>query len=143
MTYICETKGKYDLLYQIPQILYSTIISFIIIFILKALSLSQSDLIKIKKESDTKKARIMANLTKRCLKIKLYMFFFIGILLFIFCWYYLTAFCAVYINTQLHLLKDTLLSFGISMIYPFVINLLPGFFRIPALHSKNNLLIFF
>ena len=138
MTYIFMTKGKYDFLYQIPQILYSTIISFVIIYILKILSLSQSDLIKIKKESNKKKAKIMANIAKRCLTIKLYIFFFIGIILLIFCWYYITAFGAVYPNTQLHLIKDTLISFGISMLYPFLINIIPGIFRMPALKSKNK-----
>ena len=47
-------------------------------------------------------------------------------------------FCAIYINTQIHLLSDTLISFGISLIYPFGIYLLPGFFRIPALSSSKN-----
>ena len=36
------------------------------------------------------------------------------------------------------LIKDTLVSFGLSMLYPFGLNLLPGFFRIPALRAKNN-----
>ena len=138
MTYIFITKGKYDFLYQIPQVLYSTIISFVIIYILKILSLSQSDLIKIKKESNKKKAKIMSDIAKRCLTIKLYVFFFIGIILLIFCWYYITAFGAVYPNTQLHLIKDTLISFGISMLYPFIINLFPGIFRMPALKSKKK-----
>ena len=46
-------------------------------------------------------------------------------------------FGAVYPNTQLYLLKDTLLSFGQSLILPFVINLLPGLFRIPALANRR------
>ena len=46
-------------------------------------------------------------------------------------------FCAIYVNTQIHLIKDTLISFGLTLIYPFGINLIPGLFRIPAL-SKNN-----
>ena len=47
-------------------------------------------------------------------------------------------FGAIYRNTQLHLLKDTLISFGLSLLYPFAIYLLPGFFRIPALANKNK-----
>ena len=41
-------------------------------------------------------------------------------------------------NTQFHLLKDTLMSFGLSLIYPFIINLLPGLFRIPSLSDTKN-----
>ena len=47
-------------------------------------------------------------------------------------------FCAIYKNTQIHLIKDTLISFGISLFSPFVFYLFPGFFRIPALSNKNN-----
>ena len=36
------------------------------------------------------------------------------------------------------LIKDTLVSFALSMVYPFGLNLLPGMFRIPALRSKNQ-----
>ena len=47
-------------------------------------------------------------------------------------------FGVVYKNTQMHLLKDTLISFGISLIYPFFMNLLPGIFRIPSLSNPKN-----
>ena len=47
-------------------------------------------------------------------------------------------FGAIYRNTQLHLLKDTLMSFALSLIYPFGIYLLPGIFRIPALSDPKK-----
>ena len=47
-------------------------------------------------------------------------------------------FGAVYRNTHFHLLKDTLVSFGLSLLYPFGIYLLPGFFRIPALSAPKK-----
>ena len=47
-------------------------------------------------------------------------------------------FSAVYKKTQYHLIKDTLISFGLSFIYPFGIYLLPGILRIPALSRKKN-----
>ena len=47
-------------------------------------------------------------------------------------------FCAIYVNTQLHLIKDTLISFGLSLLYPFGINLMPGIFRIPSLSNPKN-----
>ena len=47
-------------------------------------------------------------------------------------------FDVIYKNTQLHLLKDTLMSFGLSLIIPFVIYLLPGLFRIPSLSNKRK-----
>ena len=47
-------------------------------------------------------------------------------------------FGVIYKNTQIHLLKDILMSFGLSLCFPFVIYLLPGIFRIPALSNKKN-----
>ena len=138
MQRINADRGKYNFLYQIPQILYSTIISSIMTFILKNLSLSQKDLLKIKRESDKKKAKEIADKAKKCMKIKLHVFLFIGLSLLIFCWYYLTAFACVYPNTQLHLIKDTLISFAISMLYPFLINLIPGLFRLPSLKARKK-----
>ena len=70
--------------------------------------------------------------------IKLIIFFVLIFLFLILFWYYLTCFCGVYKNTQTHLIKDTLLSFGLSLLYPFALNLLPGLFRIPSLNNKNK-----
>ena len=60
------------------------------------------------------------------------------ILLLLLFWYYLSMFCAIYKNTQLHLIKDTLISFGLSLVYPFGISLFPGLFRIPSLSNKKG-----
>ena len=38
----------------------------------------------------------------------------------------------------MHLLKETLISFGLSLLIPFVIYLLPGIFRIPSLSIENK-----
>ena len=72
------------------------------------------------------------------LKIKFALFFIISLLLLIFFWFYLACFCAVYKNTQIHLIKDTIISFCTSMIYPLFIYLIPGIFRIYALNRKNK-----
>ena len=47
-------------------------------------------------------------------------------------------FGVIYKNTQIHLLKDTLISFGLSLAIPFIFYLFPGIFRIPALSVKNK-----
>ena len=47
-------------------------------------------------------------------------------------------FGAIYKNTQMHLVKDTLISFGLSLVFPFGTSLIPGLFRIPALSNPKN-----
>ena len=133
---IYEDQGKFDFIYQIPLILYSSIITNCINTIIKFLSLSEANIIQIKKE----KGNIIeksCNLLK-CLVIKFIVFFILIFLFLILFWYYLSCFGAVYSNTQIHLLKDTLIGFGLSLMYPFALNLLPGIFRMPSLKDKNR-----
>ena len=47
-------------------------------------------------------------------------------------------FDAVYRNTQFLLIKDTLISFGLSLVLPFIIYLIPGLLRIPALTDPEK-----
>ncbi len=74
----------------------------------------------------------------KCITIKFITFLILSTILLSFFWYFISCFCAVYTNTQVILIKDTLISFGLSMLYPFGLNLLPGMFRIPALRAKNK-----
>ena len=72
------------------------------------------------------------------IKFKFILFFIINFLLLILFWFYLSCFCTVYKNTQIYLIKDTLISFGLSMVYPFFICLFPCIFRIYSLSSRKN-----
>ena len=138
MNKINEERGKYNFLFQIPQMLYSTLISAIINIILKMLSLSQKQILIIKHEKKYLNAKKTSNSILKCLKIKLAIFFILSTFLMLFFWYFISCFCSVYKNTQKILITDTLISFSLSMIYPFILNLVPGFFRIPALRSQEK-----
>ena len=135
---IHEDKGNFNILFQIPQILYSSIVSTSINMILKLLSLSEKNILTIKRQINIKIAIQNSKVIERCITIKFIIFFLLGSLLLLFFWYFISCFCAVYTNTQIILIKDTLVSFGLSMVYPFGINLLPGIFRIPALKAKKK-----
>ena len=130
--------GSYDFIAQIPIICYTTMITTIINIILRTLSLSEKDILKIKHESNFKGAKYNANESFQCLKLKISIFFLLSLLLMSFFWYFISCFCAVYNNTQFTLIDDTLISFGLSMIYPFGIYLIPGIFRIPALRANSK-----
>ena len=135
---IHEDHGKFNFIYQIPQILFSSVVSAIINMILKQLSLSEKNIIELKKETDIIKMKNNSKDIRRCILIKFIIFFLLNIILLLFFWYFISCFCAVYKNTQIILIKDTLISFGISMLYPFGLNLLPGMFRLPALGAQNK-----
>ena len=136
MNKINNDHGKFDILYQIPQLLYSTLISSSINFILKLLSLSEKQILIIKQEKNLLNVKKRTNNIIKYLKIKLAFFFVLSFLFMLFFWYFISCFCTVYKNTQKILIIDTLISFALSMIYPFVINFIPGFLRIPALRAN-------
>ena len=51
---IYQDQGNYNFIYQIPQILYSTIITSLINIIIKYLSLTERDILNIKKRDNKK-----------------------------------------------------------------------------------------
>ena len=136
MNKINSDHGRFDFLYQIPQLIYSTLISSFINFILKLLSLSENQILIIKQEKNLLNVKKRTINMIKYLKIKLAFFFVFSFLFMLFFWYFISCFCTVYKNTQKILIIDTLISFTLSLIYPFVINLFPGFMRISALRTN-------
>ena len=135
---IYKDSGAFNIIYQIPQILYSTIVSSVTNMILKNLSLSEKNILIIKNEKDMNIIIKKGKDILRCIKIKFIIYFIISFLLMLFFGYFISCFCAVYKNTQTILFKDTLISFALSMLYPFGINLVPGIFRIVALRDEEK-----
>ena len=112
--------------------IYSLLISTILKLLLNFLGLYEEEIVELKKNKKNKEKIFLK------IKKKIIIFFIITyILLFLF-WIYLGCFCYVYKNTQIHLLKDVISSFSISLITPFFVVLLPCFMRIYALKDKNG-----
>ena len=129
-------QGNFNYIYQLPKILYSTIISFFIISFIKYFALSEKLIIQLKEKQFNEKDQAVKML--KCLTIKFiffYIFLFIFLILF---WYYLSCLNAVYKNSQCYLIKSILISYAISLLYPLVIYLLPGIFRIPSLKTEKK-----
>ena len=85
------------------------------------------------------------NITKKefnKITIKVILFFCISLILIVLSWIYLGCFCAVYKNTQMHLLLDVSSSFAISFVSPFFIYLIPGIIRIPSLKNDKRSFLF-
>ena len=130
------------MIYNLPQIIFSSFISQFFNIIIQLLALTEKSFIKYRNNVKREKILIVALNLKRNFKIKFVVFFILD-LIFLGCfWIYLSCFSAVYRNTQKHLIKDTFISFGTSCISPFVIYLLPGIFRIPALKNKNRRIMY-
>ena len=135
---IYQDKGVFYFSYQLPQIIYSTIISSIISVIINMLSLSEKKVVEIKKIKNLETAINRSKSLLKCLKIKFSIFFILVMILLLLFWYYLSCFSAVFKNTQIFLIKDTIISFAISLIYPFLTLLIPCALRISALKDENK-----
>ncbi len=70
---IYEDSGEFNLSYQLPQIIYSFLISYVINFIIEYLSLSEDAIISIKEKKNIN--LIMNKKIINCLEIKFFFFF--------------------------------------------------------------------
>ena len=130
--------GKYNFFQQIPQIIYSTIVSQIIEVFLCFLSLTDKHIYQIKSmEIDSKNRNVILEVLK-CIKKKLVIYFIFTFILFCFYWYAVAAFCAVYTNTQIIFIKDSFMSALMSSVYQFILYAFPSALRVCALKCKNN-----
>ena len=130
--------GKYNFIQQIPQILYSTIFSQILEVFLCFLSMTDKHIYQIKElKKETKNEKEILKVIK-CIKIKLICFYLFISVIFAFYWYLIASFCAVYENTQVIFIKDSISCFITGLIYPFVLYLLPPILRVIALKDKKK-----
>ena len=136
---VYKNKGLFDISYQLPLIVYSSLISMFISGLVQMLGLSHDTVIDFKQSKETNDVNERGKKLIKKIKIKFGLYFILSFILLIFFWYYISIFNAVYKNTQYLLLEDTLMGFALSLVTPFVIYLIPGLFRIPALaNSQGN-----
>ena len=135
---ISEDEGKFNFIYQLPQILYSSIISYLLGIILDILALSEDNILELKVERIPKIALQKSKKILRTLKFKFIFFFIISPIFLLFFWYYVICFCSVYVNTQYHLIKDSIIGFVVGLLYPLGTKLIPLISRIIGLKNKNR-----
>ena len=128
-------KGDFDFIYQLPQIIYSSLISTTINIIIKSLALSEKNIFEIK-QSQISKEKIET--IKRFIFYKFIAFFIVSFCFLFFFWFYLCCFCTVYENTQIHLIKDTVISFCFNLLYTTLLYFIPATFRMISLYKIKN-----
>ena len=131
--------GAFDYIGQLAQMIYSTIISQILQIFINYLTMTDIHYYKIKealKEKNFNRKQFL--LLFNCIKNKIIIFYSFTILLFLFFWYLISAFCAVYENTQKIFITDSVSSFIMGLIYPFVLYLAPAALRVISLKAKEK-----
>ena len=140
---IYEDGGSYDIIYFLPKISIAFIASHALTILIKTIFLSERNLLEIRIQPTYFKAIDIAPKVKRNITIKYIIFFILGIIILGFFWIVLSSFGAVYQNTQVIVCENTLLSFAMSFIYPFFINIFPCSFRMCSLSTKSEYLYIF
>ena len=132
-------QGNYNIKYQFKFIIISAILSTVLLrIILITLVLTDKNIFEIKCQPNKILANSLKKTTIKKWNFKFGFFFFLNLILLVLFWYYLTCWNAIYQNTQIYLIKNTLISFSISLIYPFVINIIPVILRKQALKKSKR-----
>ena len=130
--------GKYNFIQQIPQIMYSTLVSQAIHVLINFLSFTDKHYYEIKnleKSEPNQKNKLFSII--KCVKIKITAFFIFTSLMFAFYWYSIACFCSVYVNTQNAFIKDSISSFLLGLLYPFILYSFPAIFRLISIKVKK------
>ena len=106
-------------------------------FIVRFISLSERDIANINCEKNAEERKKLSDKTKKLLKIKLIILFAISIVLIGLCWYYVSAFCAVFKNSQGHYFINVFVAFLVCNIWPCVTSLIPPIFRRKGLDDNS------
>ena len=125
--------GKYNFLIQIVQIVISTIISQFIEVFICFLSLTDKHFYEIKNLEKDEKDKMLSIV--QCVNRKITFFYITTFLMFAFYWYSIACFCAVYRNTQIAFIRNSLSSFALGLLYPFILYFFPAFLRIISLRA--------
>ena len=129
MRKIYENKGTDGIIDSLPRIIASSILSTIILFFLKKLCLGKNGVREIRNETRIEKVKESVKSFLCCLKCRIWIYFNFSLAFLIAFWYFVSAFCIIYKNTQWVIIKDTLMSFAFGFIYPFIFCLIPTIFR--------------
>ena len=131
-------EGELTFVEKLPQLLFTLIGAHIIEVILCFFSMTDVHIYEIKSlPKEEKNSEKVINIIDK-MKRKLVCFFVFTLLLFLFYWYFISAFCAVYQNTQEIFLKDSGISILTSFIDPFIIYCITTLLRLISLSTCCN-----
>ena len=143
--HLFEVEGKYIFTYYILKITLSMLISLVIILLMKLLLIEINKIFSIRY---LEKDIFVENVNKIFKKVHLKntIFFIISLILNIFIWYFVICFCLVYVNNEIILITNGLISIVEIIAYPFLFGILSAIFRYVAINdekkSKNKLYTF-
>ena len=93
---------------------------------------------KLKKNENLDQAKIEAVKKLKCVKIRISLYYVFSLIFLIIFGFYVSCFCAIFENTQLLLIETMIISWFLSLLYPFIICFLTTIFRRGSLTCGKN-----
>ena len=138
-------KGNIGLFYYIKRPIIITILSLIIKNLLMLFVFTENDVVSLREENETVKTeKIRKTLT--IVTMKCCLFFVFNLFSLIFIWIYSACFFSIFKNTHFFVLKNTLITFGISLLIPLVfgfVSCLIRSFSLSNRESKNRICTYY
>ena len=129
--------GNLGIISTIPMMIYTVLITSIVKNFLLEIMFTEDNILDIKGANKQEKENIIQkSILKISLKTTIYFFILIFITSFI--WFYFGCFFIVFKKTQFFALKNTLISFAISLAAPFIYYIIPACLRSASLHKRKK-----
>ena len=123
---------------NIPNTIYSSILASVFLILLKFMALTHNSVRTLRKMNNVDKAEEKSKCILKCIKLRIALYYLLSFIFLIIFGFYVLCFCAVFENTQIELVKSTLISWLISILYPFIICFLTSIVRVLALKLENK-----
>ena len=131
-------KGNPSAAIHIPNIVLSSLCSFIATVIVRFVCLNEREIHNVLREKRPEERKKLAERARKIAAIKLYIFFALAGLFMLLCWYYVSAFCAVFKNSQKNYLINFIVCFIVLNLWPAVTSFIPTILRRSALKNYNE-----
>ena len=133
------SNGNIPIFSDLSKIGYSLVISEMLKNILLMVSFPENDIVKIRKSGiqRTDKRNPVVHKSLSMVIIRCYIFYLVNFIILSFIWIYITSFFIIFQNTQIYVIKNTLISFGVSLVAPFILCVLPAFLRTVAVKGDG------
>ena len=131
------SKGSFNLLFNIRNIIYATLILYVLQKILYYFISIENEILEIK-NAEGKNFIEIINEKIGIITMKCILFFAISLILLLLCGFYLSCFTAIFTTTKIHLIIRTIISLSFSLIIPLVLYLLPTSIRFYSFKRKSK-----
>ena len=133
-------KGNTNAAVHVSNIVLSSLCSLIASIIVRFVCLNERDIQKVLSAKYLQERKKLAERSRKIASIKLYILYGLSGLLIMLCWYYVSAFCAVFKNSQKNYLINFFICFVVCNLWPVVTCFIPTIMRKAALEKYNETL---